>query len=222
MSKIVPEAGFEARPDPEPANPQSHPSLRRIGTCLCTGGLTVSLSFGLLLTSGPLATADPPIPTLSDVQRAQQAAEQKATQVDDIEAQLGAAQTNLQTLQIAEDVAGQKYVAATLKLQQAKTTLIARQKSAVSARSAAHQAQGQVGEMARSAMQGQAGLLAWAPIFSGGTPQQIIDQAGSFNSYSTVLKGRYQQLQQARTKAAAAESTALAASKVVQTTTDQA
>lgn len=216
MSKCVP--GLEARPCTPTMRARSTNSMRKI----LIGGLTVSLSLGLLVTSGPAAKADPPIPSQSDVQRAQQAAQNKAGQVNAIEARLAAAQTNLQTLQIAEDVAGQKYIAATLKLQRAKAVLVSRQRSATVARTAVQKAQGQVGEMARSAMQGQAGLLAWAPIFNGGTPQQIINQAGSFNSYSTVMRGRYLQLQVARTKATEAEANALAASKIVQTATDNA
>ncbi|MBA8795349.1 cell wall-associated NlpC family hydrolase [Friedmanniella endophytica] len=198
----------------EPGQPPRSPRARaRRGVTL---SLTLGVSLSLLLGSGPAALADPVIPSKSDVQKAQQAAAQKAQQVNAIEAQLAAAQAQLQTLQIREQAAEQKYIGAMADLAAAKAVLQARQADEKRALAAVALARTQVGEMARSAVQGNAGLLAWAPIFDGGSPQQVLDQAGSFNSYSTVLKGKFDQLKSAEAKAASAQAQAAAAQQVVQ------
>jgi cell wall-associated NlpC family hydrolase len=155
------------------------------------------------------ATADPAIPSKGQISAARRAASGKADQVAAIKARLTSAQTELDRTQIAMATAGQAYDAALVRLDAARVSL----RKAVAANEAAKRdveaAQRAVGALVRSQVQSDAGLLQWASLLDGASPQDLLDQASVFNTVSASLDGlkrrlvRAQQVATTKQKAAA-------------------
>ena len=168
------------------------------------------------------ATADPAIPSTGQISAARQAASSKADQVAAIKARLTSAQADLDRTQIAMATAGQAYDAALVRLDAARVTL----RKAVAANEAARRdvdaAQRAVGALVRSQVQSDAGLLQWASLLNGASPQDLLDQASVFNTVSASLDGLKRRLVRAQQVAATRQKAATDAEAAVERATADA
>ncbi|GAA3612035.1 C40 family peptidase [Microlunatus ginsengisoli] len=179
-------------------------------------GVALVVGLCVSLTAQAPAVADPVIPSTGQIAQARQAAATKAQQAGAIKAELADAQADLDRTQIAMATAGQAYDAALLKLDAARATLRKAQAANRAAQAEVATAQRAVGALVRSQVQGDAGLLQWASLLNGATPQDLIDQASVFNTVSASLDGLKRKLVKAQQVAAARQQAATTAEAAVQ------
>jgi cell wall-associated NlpC family hydrolase len=184
----------------------------------------VAGSFVLMtaVTSASTALADPVIPSLGDIGAAKRAVVQRASAAVQIQAQLNSARADLDRTRIAAEAAGQRYDAALVRLAAAQAALRSAQRASRGARRAADAAQQDVGGLVRGQVQGDAGLLQWAILLNGASPQQIVEHASAFNSVSASLDGMLRRLERVRQMAAARETAANRAEQTVEAATHAA
>ncbi len=168
------------------------------------------------------ASASPVIPSTDQIAAAQQTASTRAQQVSAIKSQLASAQADLDRTQIAVQVAGQAYDAALLKLDAARATLRSAQAANRAAQRDVASAQRAVGALVRSQVQSDAGLLQWASLLNGASPQDLLDQASVFNTVSASLEGLKEKLAKAQAVADQKQRIASAAEKAVESAAEDA
>ena len=148
------------------------------------------------------AAAEPVIPRLIRSASARQAAASKAEQVQSIKTQLSDARADLDRTQIAVAKAGQDYDAALLRLDAARKSLATARAASAAAERDVASAKRAVGELVRGQVQGDRGLLQWASLLGGASPQDLLDEASVFNTVSASLDGLQRRLLRARQVAA--------------------
>ncbi len=168
------------------------------------------------------ASATPVIPSTGQIAGARQAAATKAEQVASIKAQLADAEADLNRTQIEADMAGQAYDAALDRLDAARASLDRAQTANRSAQADVARAQSAVGTLVRTQVQSDAGLLQWASLLNGASPQDVIDQASVFNTVSASLDGLKHKLVRAQQVADQRQQAATAAEAAVQRATNEA
>jgi cell wall-associated NlpC family hydrolase len=184
--------------------------------------LTVVSALCVTLAAQLTASATPVIPTTGQIAGARQAAVTKAQQVASIKAQLADAEAALNRTQIQADIAGQAYDAALDRLDAAQASLGRAQTANKAAQADVATAQQAVGTLVRTQVQSDAGLLQWASLLNGASPQDVIDQASVFNTVSASLDGLKRKLVGAQFVADQRQQAATAAEAAVQQATDEA
>ncbi len=139
-----------------------------------------------------------------------------------IKARLASAQADLDRTQIAMATAGQAYDAALVRLDAARVTLRKAVAANVAAQRDVDAAQRAVGALVRSQVQSDAGLLQWASLLNGASPQDLLDQASVFNTVSASLDGLKRRLVRAQQVAATRQKAATAAEAAVERATADA
>ena len=184
--------------------------------------LTVVSALCVTLAAQLTASATPVIPSTGQIAGARQAAATKAEQVASIKAQLADAEADLNRTQIEADMAGQAYDAALDRLDAARASLDRAQTANRSAQADVARAQSAVGTLVRTQVQSDAGLLQWASLLNGASPQDVIDQASVFNTVSASLDGLKHKLVRAQQVADQRQQAATAAEAAVQRATNEA
>jgi cell wall-associated NlpC family hydrolase len=135
----------------------------------------------LVLTIGlPRAMADDPTyPSAKDVQRSKQRAQQKATQVGRIEAQLTQANTRMQQLNITASRAAEAYNGAILKLKAAQQAAAEARQRAGGAHHAVDVANVRKGQLAAASYRMGGAVGGYGALLDADGPQTMMDQAAT-------------------------------------------
>ncbi|MGO1972510.1 MAG: NlpC/P60 family protein [Propionibacteriaceae bacterium] len=173
-----------------------------------TGALGLALAAPAVLVH-----AEPAIPSESEVRSAEEKANAKQNEVATIQSQLDSAAAELEDLQIASARAHDAYNGAQEKLAVAQRAEQGKQRVLKKAEAKVAASREDVGELARSEIQGKGPLVEAGSLLTSNGPEEMLERAARFTSVSTVLQGKQDQLvideaaaEQART--AAAEATA--------------
>src|SRR5690242_4273795 len=133
----------------------------------------------------------PVIPSQAAVDRAKEAAADKAGQVQAIEQQLAAAEARLEQLGIQSGIADEAYNGAVYRLEQAKKDAAAAADRAAKAQKSLTTQRQQIGRFAAASYQGGGDLAKLAPLLTADGPQQLLDSAGASHSVSSAMQGSY-------------------------------
>lgn len=158
-----------------------------------SGVLAVCLA-GSLMVAPVEAQAKPKppvIPSQAAVERAKQAAADKAGQVKAIEQQLAAAEARLEQLGIQSGIADEAYNGAVYRLEQAKKEAATAAERAAKAEKTLNIQRQQIGRFAVASYQGGGDIAKLAPLFTAEGPQQLLDSAGTAHTVSSAMQGSY-------------------------------
>jgi cell wall-associated NlpC family hydrolase len=165
----------------------------KTGRAALSGVLAVCLAGGMLMVPvDAQAKPKPPvIPSQAAVDRAKQAAADKAGQVKAIEQQLAAAEARLEQLGIQSGIADEAYNGAVYRLQQAKKDAATAADRAAKAEKSLTTQRQQIGRFAVASYQGGGDIAKLGPLFTAEGPQQLLDSAGTAHTVSSAMQGSY-------------------------------
>ncbi|MFB6721500.1 C40 family peptidase [Kribbella sp. NPDC056345] len=168
-------------------------STGKTGKLMLSGVLAVCLAGSMMVVPvAAQAKPKPPvIPSQAAVERAKQAAADKAGQVKAIEQQLAAAEARLEQLGIQSGIADEAYNGAVYRLEQAKKEAAAAADRATKAEKTLSTQRQQIGRFAVASYQGGGDIAKLAPLFTAEGPQQLLDSAGTAHTVSSAMQGSY-------------------------------
>ncbi|MET7277983.1 C40 family peptidase [Kribbella sp. NPDC005582] len=166
----------------------------KTGRAGLSGVLAVCLAGSMMVVVPIQAQAKPKppvIPSQAAVDRAKEAAADKAGQVKAIEQQLAAAEARLEQLGIQSGIADEAYNGAVYRLQQAKKDAAQAADRAAKAEKTLNTQRQQIGRFAVASYQGGGDIAKLAPLFTAEGPQQLLDSAGTAHTVSSAMQGSY-------------------------------
>ncbi|GAB3944645.1 hypothetical protein GCM10029976_069120 [Kribbella albertanoniae] len=168
-------------------------STGKTGKLMLSGVLAVCLAGSMMVVPvAAQAKPKPPvIPSQAAVERAKQAAADKAGQVKAIEQQLAAAEARLEQLGIQSGIADEAYNGAVYRLEQAKKEAATAADRAAKAEKTLNAQRQQIGRFAIASYQGGGDIAKLAPLFTAEGPQQLLDSAGTAHTVSSAMQGSY-------------------------------
>ena len=157
--------------------------------------LALSATAVLTIALGPAALADhhdPVIPSKQEVLDAQAQVEQGKRSVAAIEADLAAANSQLQSLDVAAEQASEAYNGALYRWQQSKSAAVTARQRADKAAASAEKARAQLaGFVVSQDMQGT-GLTAFSTALTSGGPHDLLESIATNDTSSQAYDAQYQ------------------------------
>ncbi len=168
-------------------------STGKTGKLMLSGVLAVCLAGSMMVVpvEAQAKPKPPVIPSQAAVERAKQAAADKAGQVKAIEQQLAAAEARLEQLGIQSGIADEAYNGAVYRLEQAKKEAATAADRAAKAEKTLNTQRQQIGRFAVASYQGGGDIAKLAPLFTAEGPQQLLDSAGTAHTVSSAMQGSY-------------------------------
>lgn len=177
---------------------------RRVFCCALACAATLGSAIGG-------AYADPVYPSQNQVNQAQQAVQQDKAAIGPIQARLDAAQRQLTLLVRASQIAAQQYDAATFRLQQAQVAAQLAGDRVLAAQLRLADARSDLGRLAAAAYRDGNGLGSVSLVLDADGPEQLVTSAHVLQHQGADLKATLQAADRARQDAQAARAAADAA-----------
>ncbi|HZI96842.1 MAG TPA: C40 family peptidase [Actinomycetales bacterium] len=169
---------------------------RRAGSALAVAALLAGGLTALPAVAAPLV-AEPVYPSQEQVDGAKRAAADKATQIGAIESQLAAASANLESMQIAAQMAAEDYNEAVVELEQATAAAEAARATADRALLDVEAARTAIGRLAANTYRSGSGLAGIEVFLSADGPQDLLDKAATIDALADRRQHSYQRMEAA-------------------------